>query len=614
MNYSTPGRRPALHALALAAALCAASSAGAAEIETGNPDLSIRFDNTVKYNLARRMEGQNADILRSPNFDDGDRNFNKGIVSNRLDLLSEFDLVWQKKAGMRVSAAAWYDAAYSSLDNANVASSNHLAGGKPALGLSDYAKRYHEGVSGEILDAFVFTNFEVGDMPANVKLGKHTLYWGESLLSPIHGVNYGQNAVDLIKGYSVPGTEAKELFLPRESLSAQISPSTELAIAAQYFFKWRPARLPESGSYLGFYDYGFQGGESINLGALGSAQKIDDSKAQQHGDFGVSARWSPDWLDGTLGAYYRQTADLLPQANLRLAALPTAMLGGAGGAAVGAGVCKAAIPGSAVVGPYCLLYPVALGQTSRYQLEYGDHIDVLGLSLSKSVAGISVGADLSYRRDMPLNSSVVVLMPSGTAAPVLAGLNTTLAAMGGVMVAKAGDLPAQGAVSGARGNTWHGIVNFLGTDAKSFWYDAANWIVEFQWNRWDKVTSGAALFKGRDGYNGIDRVTKDFLGVSVNYSPTWFQVFPGVDLSAPIAYSRGLSGTSAVNSGGNKNAGNYSAGLSFDIYQKYKIDVKYVDFFGPYSTDATGAITGNAGVTPLLKDRGFLAVTLKTTF
>jgi hypothetical protein len=40
----------------------------------------------------------------------------------------------------------------------------------------------------------------------------------------------------------------------------------------------------------------------------------------------------------------------------------------------------------------------------------------------------------------------------------------------------------------------------------------------------------------------------------VNFTPTWFQVFPGADLSMPLSYSRGMSGNSAVGSGGNKGA------------------------------------------------------------
>jgi hypothetical protein len=86
-------------------------------------------------------------------------------------------------------------------------------------------------------------------------------------------------------------------------------------------------------------------------------------------------------------------------------------------------------------------------------------------------------------------------------------------------------------------------------------------------------------------------------------------------MSMPIAYTRGLKGNSSVQAGGNKDAGNYSIGLGFDVRQKYRIDVKYVDFFGPVATDpVSGAITSNAGVTALLRDRGFVAATIKATF
>jgi hypothetical protein len=593
---------------ALAAALCAAGLAQAGEIETGNPDLAVRFDNTVKYNYARRLVAQDPSLLKSPNYDDGDRNFARGTVSSRVDLLSELDIVYQSRMGMRVSAAGWYDNAYEKLDNTNLASSNHLGPDKkPAIGLSDYTKRYHHR-SGEVLDAFVFSSFEVADVPVNVKLGQHTVYWGESLLSPIHGVNYGQAPIDLLKGYSVPGTDAKELFLPRQALSAQISPTAELSFAAQYFFNWKPARLPESGSFLGFYDYAFQGAESFILGPLGpAAVRRADSRAPRTGDFGVATRWSPAWLDGTVGLYLRRTSDLLPQANLRLAGLPTALFG-----ASGAAVCKGLIPGSAVVGNNCLFYPTALGATSQYQLEYGNHIDVLGLSLSKSVAGVAVGADLSYRRNMPLYSTPAMLMPVGTSAAVVDALNAKVAP---TLVVTAADLPRQGQVSGARGNTMHGVLNFLGTVARTPVSDAATWATELVWNRVGGITQGAQFFRGRANYPGVDKVTRDYVGLAVTVTPTWFQVLPGVDMTMPLSYSVGLHGNSAVQAGGNKNAGNYAAGLSFDLRQKYRFDIKYVDFFGPLVTDpVNGAVTSFGGVTSLLKDRGFLAATFKTTF
>ncbi len=41
-------------------------------------------------------------------------------------------------------------------------------------------------------------------------------------------------------------------------------------------------------------------------------------------------------------------------------------------------------------------------------------------------------------------------------------------------------------------------------------------------------------------------------GIGLAFTPTWFQVFPGVDLSAPVTYSRGLSGNAPTIFGGNQ--------------------------------------------------------------
>jgi hypothetical protein len=38
--------------------------------------------------------------------------FKRGVVPNRLDLLSEFDVAYKQSYGLRVSAAAWYDTVY----------------------------------------------------------------------------------------------------------------------------------------------------------------------------------------------------------------------------------------------------------------------------------------------------------------------------------------------------------------------------------------------------------------------------------------------------------------------------------------------------------------------
>ena len=97
------------------------------------------------------------------------------------------------------------------------------------------------------------------------------------------------------------------------------------------------------------------------------------------------------------------------------------------------------------------------------------------------------------------------------------------------------------------------------------------------------------------------------------FTPTWFQVFPGVDLSAPMTYGVGLSGNAATVFGGNQGLGNYSVGLSADVYQKYRFDLKYIDYVGKYKDNGT-AVTSTNGLTTFLRDRGMVSLTFKTTF
>src|SRR5450432_1671765 len=119
-------------ALALTSALGISGAAHAFEIDTGNEDISMRWDNTIRYNAGLRAQKQNPQILGNPNFDDGDRNFGNGsLVTSRFDVLSEFDLVYQRAYGVRASYAAWWDPAYNSLDNTNTATANTLVNGLP---------------------------------------------------------------------------------------------------------------------------------------------------------------------------------------------------------------------------------------------------------------------------------------------------------------------------------------------------------------------------------------------------------------------------------------------------------------------------------------------------
>ena len=629
MLGKSTGSQTMLHRTVLSVAVAAVCAmplvAKAFEIETGNENLVMRWDNTFRYNLGMRAQGQKQAILNNPNLDDGDRNFSNGsIVTNRLDVLSEMDMVWQRKYGVRFSYAGWYDAAYANLDNTNTATANTLVNGLPVAGaLSAFTNRYAKGVSGEWLDAFAFGNFDVAGVPVNIKAGQHTVYWGDSLLlgGAIHGVSYSQNSLDVWKGFSTPGTEAKELFRPRGGITIQAQPLKDLSVAGQWFYNWQAVRLMESGSYLTYNDAALIGGDSSIVGPNPFAASVPGAPANLRvwndyavrssrnsgslGDWGLSARWSPDWLDGTLGFYGRTATDILPQQYAIpgvATGLPSATCTAVGGIVVAPGVC---IINRNVTSVADL---TQRGKFGTYGFAYGNNIHIYGMSLSKNIAGVSVGAELSYRQNMPLVSEAVTVLPAPLVNPVKGQISTTA-------------LPANGDTPGARGTTMHGLVNGIVTLPATSLFDTATLAGELTWMRWLSVTQNEAVFKGRssylnsDGSPPIDKVGKNYAGLGINFTPTWFQVFPGVDLMAPLTWSQGLYGNAAIALGGNKGAGNYSLGLAADVYLKYRATLAYTGYYGNYSTNpATGALLVPNGTTASLSDRGWVSLTLKATF
>ena len=82
-------------------------------------------------------------------------------MSNGLpgeELLSEFDAVYRKDYGVRLSAAAWYDGAYSGKTDAADAANGQTP-------FNEFPERTRElaGRKAELLDAFVFGSFDFGE-------------------------------------------------------------------------------------------------------------------------------------------------------------------------------------------------------------------------------------------------------------------------------------------------------------------------------------------------------------------------------------------------------------------------------------------------------------------
>ena len=662
-NHGFTTARYTLLASAILATLVPA--AHGAEIDMGDPDWAVRVDNTIKYNYGVRTESADKRLLATPNNNDGDYNFRKAgtNITNRVDLLTELDVVYQNHMGFRVSAASWYDKAYENTGsnsnpfvNGNDARSG-LVANDPRLGavtsdnvgngsphLSNYAQRYYNGPSGEILDAFVFYSTEIGEESLlSVKAGQHNVFWGETILNPVHSNSYGQSGLDLAKLAASPGTEAKELFVPRNQLSMSFTVNPELTVGAQYFLDWDAARLPEAGTYYGGSDLVGFGAQSFLLGntngvvpgsplgcglapcnGLTNVRRGHDLTPDKRGDWGLMAKWSPAWLDGTLGVYYRETSEILPQAWLDARGLSSANANGTPPAGQ--------VP--AVVNTLNSL------STATYQMAYADNIKIVGLSLSKDVGGVSVGSDLNIRHNMPLASIPAIV---STNSPLGLGQGLGLLPARTASTGVVYDTPQKGDSMAATGDTLHWTLNGLMTIGKTPVFDSATLLGELYYSNLLKLDSkNEALYKGKDTYRGIDAPTRDNWGVAVNFIPTWYQVFPGVDLNAPMSINLGLDGVSPVSGGGAKDTGNYAVGLGAVVYNKYFVDLKYVDSFGkadkcnvsgvstgPNGGDgpAPNAFSGNenyacyargysafSGGGATTEDRGAVYLTMKTTF
>ena len=527
------------------------------EIPTGNEDVSLLWDNTLRITSQYRVANQDDELLASPNLDDGNRNFDTGFVSNRLDVLSELDLMYKRRMGVRVSGALWYDQAYNSdFDNDSVATSNLLDknGNQVVNRLSSEADKYYAGPDGELLDAFVFTRIEAWNVPVYLKAGRHIYSWGQSLLNPIHAISYGQMPLDLQKGTAQPGIEAKELFRPTNMVSAVAQLTNSLQVAGQYYLEWERNRLPLDGTYFGASDIALEGPGTMIMGPGAFVHHGRDIEPDDRKDFGVSAQWMPGELtDMTFGFYYRRFSDRMPTLIVNL-------------------------NGDPGTNPNNWLYHVA----------YKSDIDVFGLSYATTLFGASMGTEVSYRKDMPLVSEPAMVYFSGM-------------------------LPDTGDILGATGDTVHVIFNLMKSLNRTALWHAGVWMFEIDYSRWLNADDPNGVFKGRSGYSTIDRVTEDHSVVNFNFSPQYLQVLPGLDIAIPLSVTYGLWGNSSVANGGVKGDGNFGIGIDFTYLSTYEIGLKYANYFGDTDYDPLTGVTARGDV-GLIKDRDFIALTVKYTF
>jgi hypothetical protein len=547
-------------ATALFAQFAVLPQAWSIEINGGNPDVKVRWDNTLKYSAAFRLKDASDALVNNPpasiNQDDGDRNFGKGLISNRLDLLSEFDASY-KSVGVRLSGAGWYDDVYNkSTDNGSAFTSNSVS---VANNQFTQATRNLHGRKAEMLDAFVYGLARLGDTSASLRVGRHSLLWGESLFFGDNGIAGGQAPVDIIKLLSVPNTQFKELIRPTDQISGQLQISSTVTIGAYYQFAWEKSRLPAAGSYFARADFLDAGGERLIAGAPGGPftaapafMRGEDQKAKSGGQGGVQLRWRSESMDTDFGFYAIRFHDKGPQVYVR---------------------------------PSAGLPNFATGQIGTYNLVYAEGIKAFGVSASKSIGAFNVAGEASVRRNTPLVST-------GGAVVVAPG-----------QLADNNDHPLYPV-----GNSAHAQVSLVHTLERNALWDGGLFLGEIAWNRRTSVTGNAA--------NLDPTTTRDAAVSRFIFSPTWYQALSGLDLSAPVGIGYNFKGRSSVISlwnGGWSRAGDLSIGLAGEYLQKWKGSITYTRYLGTAGT-LVGGPNNLYTFRQSFKDRDFISLSVQTTF
>jgi hypothetical protein len=385
----------------------------AVEFQSG--ELTGSITSTVSYGISQRIEERDPALVSGPanggtgqsnTTDDGNLNYDDGdTFSNIVKGVHDIGLNY-RNYGAFARVKWWYDF---ELNNSAVPHGHEPTSATPNLELDDSGFNDLAQFDGiELLDAFVFGEFNLGDKPLDVRLGKQVVNWGESTF-----IQGGINAINPfdVSAFRRPGAEIKEGLLPVNMLYANLGATDNLNIEAFYQLKWEKTVIDGCGTYFSLLDYAADGCDRVAFSTLVSDQlnylggafvnRGQDSEADDEGQFGLSFRYYADTLDTEFGAYYINYHSRIPYVSGRKSSAAT---GGVG---------------------------VLAGGDAVYFIEYPEDIQLYGLSFATSVGITAVSGEVSHRKDLPLqiNGNEILSTALAFGIPFTGGFNPTFDAL-----------------------------------------------------------------------------------------------------------------------------------------------------------------------------------------
>jgi len=460
--------------LAAAIPLILAAQAQGVEFNFGEVEMSL--DTQLTIGSSWRMEDPSASLIEglesgatsNQNNNDGDLNFEKGdAFSQVFKGTHDFQISYQN-FGAFVRGKYWYDTILEDGNKANIDNGFRDAltglevdkadgGAFSDEGGSDYAK-----FSGaQILDAFVYGEFELGEMPLDIRLGKQVLSWGESTF--IQGGINQTNPFD-VSALRRPGAELKEGLIPVNMAFASIGLTENLSAETFYQIGHQETVTPHCGTFFSTNDYQPEGCGPVETtaGTISRDPAYADGikRPSDDGQFGVAFRYFSESLDTEFGLFAmnvhsrvplvsgtKSTLDELELLNLGGGAVPqgtyNAVFAGLSAQTVaGLNAGLAAVPGftpfadfnavlassaaddgtganpvtTAAAGAVPATFVGTLAKTTTtvgnpyYYVDYPEDQQIAGLSFATNVGGVAVSGEVTHKLDVPFQINATQLL------------------------------------------------------------------------------------------------------------------------------------------------------------------------------------------------------------
>ncbi|MBF0676366.1 DUF1302 domain-containing protein [Pseudomonas sp.] len=609
--------------LPLAISLASTLSAPAFALNFNIGEIEGQFDSSLSVGASWATAKPDQDLIGANNggrglsqtSDDSHLNFKRGETFSKIFKgIHDLELKYAD-TGIFLRGKYWYDFELKDED-------------RPFKPIEERGReRLAKSSGAELLDAFVYHNYTIADLPGTVRLGKQVISWGESTFI-MNGIN-AANPAD-VSAFRRPGAEIKEGLIPVNMFYVGQSLTDNLSMEAFYQIEWNPTVLENCGTFFSQPDVVAPGCDDnlavlindealigtlntlaagVGLGVRSSAygegllvERGADRNAQDDGQWGLAFRYMFEPLDTEFGAYFMNYHSRMPifsgagpdaatQATINTFASGIYGLSPALGTAAGAALTAA---------------------NGQYFIEYPEDIRLYGLSFSTTLpTGTAWQGEISYRPNAPVQLSTTDVLYAGLRNLQLNGVAVY---DGASLLAAAPGQELNGynrkEVTQLQTTFTHFVDQVMGASRMTL-------VGEIGWTHVGGLESSSEARYGRDPIFGPGAgamctalnvgtvgdgsqanvskfcendgfTTADSWGYRARVMWEYPNALLGVNLQPTLAWSHDVKGYSP-GPGGNFEEGRkaVSVGLNADYQNTYTANLSYTDFFGgDYSTQS----------------------------